>query len=251
MKLKTQNKVLKAVVGTMCLLLVAGGLIGLAKASSSLLKGNQVIENATTVYYSLKGAADELSSVEPMLGAINKGKPISVLYNFLKGFYIGDNQIFDSSGNLAVPGSTTLTGSITSSGAGTLATGLTVTAGDTNVDNFVQGGDVTSITTSSATYTLTAANICDSSVIKFTPSGAITTVTLPATSTLFADCLTANGDYKDLSYASVSTSTVLAAGTGGTMTISSSSTVQAADTANLRVQRDTATSYLLMITNQL
>lgn len=110
---------------------------------------------------------------------------------------------------------------ITNTGASTLTGNLTV-AGESNLDNLIYGGDVTSITTSSATYTLTAAQICDSAVISFTPTveGTTCTVTLPSTTTLAADCLPTAGDTKVVLWenaATTATSTTIAAGTGITL----------------------------------
>jgi hypothetical protein len=100
--------------------------------------------------------------------------------------------------------------------SGAFSTTLTVT-GESNVDTLVYGGDITSIATDTA-YTLTAAQVCDSSVIEFLAS---TTgdcaVTFPATTTLYADCLLANGDSKDLIFRNISA----AAGTTTTMTLGS------------------------------
>lgn len=128
--------------------------------------------------------------------------------------------------------------------------GEELTVGTLNTSGSVTlGGSVTALTTSSASYALTAANVCDSSLVQFTPAGAITTVTLPATSTLFADCLTSNGQYHDVAYTSVATSTVLAAGTGGTLLYSSTTTVAAGKAATLRIIRDAATTYKAYLVN--
>ena len=93
----------------------------------------------------------------------------------------------------------------------------------------VSGGSVTSLT-SVATSTLTAAQVCDSSLLTIAPVTTTPTITFPPTSTLFADCLTSNGQVKDLTYKSITTSTIVAAGTGGTRGFSSSATVAAGKT---------------------
>ena len=108
--------------------------------------------------------------------------------------------------------------------ATSLSSTLTVT-GESNLDTLVFGGTVFSSTTAGAAGTLTAANICDNSVIRISSAGGdgdITTVTItfPATSTLYADCIPTAGDTKVLLYengSAVATSTTLAAGTGGTL----------------------------------
>jgi len=112
----------------------------------------------------------------------------------------------------------------------------------------VSGGSVTSLT-SVATSTLTAAQVCDSSLLTIAPVTTTPTITFPPTSTLFADCLTSNGQVKDLTYKSITTSTIVAAGTGGTRGFSSSATVAAGKTALIRVIRDSATTYLLELVN--
>ena len=95
--------------------------------------------------------------------------------------------------------------------------GLTVT-GDTVVDKFVQGGSVYSgTTTPSASFTFTADDFCDNSYIGITPS-AVINATLPATTTLFADCLTSDGDFIDVVFGNNSptaaTTTTIVAGAG-------------------------------------
>jgi len=103
---------------------------------------------------------------------------------------------------------------------GVFSSTLTV-SGESNLDTLVQGGDVTSISTTSATYTLTAAQVCNSAVISFTNlSATATTITLPSTTTLAADCLPTAGDSKVFLFENAATSSVnytLAAGTGITL----------------------------------
>lgn len=146
----------------------------------------------------------------------------SITTNLDSGFYWG---------NLEVAGTTYLDGAIKS--AGVLTT----------------GGIVDAISTSSATYTLAASDICNSSEIAFTPLGAATTVTLPATSTLFASCLGTVGQSIRIFYTSVATSTVLAAGAGGTLLTSSSSTVAAAKFGILSILHDATNTYKVLLTN--
>lgn len=76
--------------------------------------------------------------------------------------------------------------------------GTTVTVtGESQFSTVVQGGSYLSTSTPGNT-TLTAAQVCDNSVIEMTPTIASVNVTFPATSTLFADCLDTVGDSKDL-----------------------------------------------------
>lgn len=91
-------------------------------------------------------------------------------------------------------------------------------SGETNLAKTIQGGSVYSgTTTPSASFTLVAADLCDNSYIGITPS-AVINMTLPATTTLFADCLTANGDFIDVVFgnnsATTATTTTIVAGTG-------------------------------------
>ena len=131
-----------------------------------------------------------------------------------------------------------------------VAVGEALTAATIDTTGAVtSGGTVTAISTSSATYTATAAQICDSSAIVVTPLGAATTVTFPASTTLFADCLTANGQYHDFIWNSVATGTVIAAGAGGTTGYSSSLTIAAGKTAYVRVTRNATLTYLLSVIN--
>jgi hypothetical protein len=119
---------------------------------------------------------------------------------------------------------------------------------DTRAASFIQTGTIADIT---VTTTITAAQICDSTLIRGTATTGTPTYTLPPTSTLFADCLTTNGDMKMLGYVngSATTGTVFAAGTGGTLLYSSSLTVAAAKGAFLRIIRDSATTYTAVLIN--
>jgi len=108
---------------------------------------------------------------------------------------------------------------LTVAGLATIGETLTVT-GETNLVNLIYGGAVTTISTSSATYTLTAAQICDSAVISYQNTATSSTLTLPATTTLAADCLTADGDTKYVLLENAATTTynaTIAAGTGNTL----------------------------------
>ena len=178
-----------------------------------------------------------------LLGAI---LILCALMYFAKSGNIGvarDASRFDSdvyiANTLEVAGATTLTGAVTLPG-GTTATKLT------------QSGIVSVISTSSATYTLAASDICNNSYTLVQPLGAVTTVTLPATSTLFASCLPNVGDFKDSAYQSIGTSTILAAGAGGTLNYSASTTIAAGKHALLRFMHDTTNTldvYLVNVAN--
>lgn len=130
------------------------------------------------------------------------------------GFSVSDTTVIDSSGNVD--------GSITSD-TGTFSSTLTV-SGETNVDTLVQGGNVLSLTntatgTHHGTTTLTAAQVCNSSVISLS-SATTTYVYLPSTTTLAADCLSSRGDHKVFLYENANTaatSTQIFAGAGITL----------------------------------
>ena len=161
------------------------------------------------------------------------------VYNSPTGVYTGD-LTGDVTGNI--------TGNVTGNLTGAVV-GTTITAsGETNLDSLIQGGDVTAITTSSAAYTLTAANICDSSILNISPLGAELTVTLPSTTTLFADCLTANGDVKEIGLSINTTSTVFAVPAGNGIVASASTTFAGDTSGTMRVVRfsDTVMSALLI-----
>lgn len=140
---------------------------------------------------------------------------------------------------------------LTLTGSSTVAGNLTV-SGETNVVNFVQGGTVESFSTSSASYALNSSDVCDNSFLSINATSPVTTWTLPASSTLFSDCLTVDGDFKDLSIlnGSSATSSIIAAGTGGTLTTSTSATIPATDTASLRIIRNSSSTYRAQLTNQ-
>lgn len=116
--------------------------------------------------------------------------------------------------------------------------------------SLVQQGSVAAYTTTSAA---TAAEMCDSGAFLITPAAEIATVTLPATTTLFADCLTTAGDSISMPIVNGSsvTTTVIAAGSGGTLLVSASTTIGVSDGAILRVVRDTSATYKAMLINAL
>lgn len=114
------------------------------------------------------------------------------------------------------------------------------------IASLVRAGDVSTYT---ATSSVTAAEFCDSTHLQMTPASSTPTLTLPATTTLFADCLTENGDAVDLSVTTINTSTILAVGAGGTLDVSSSTLLLADTSGIIRIIRDTATSYLAILLN--
>lgn len=108
---------------------------------------------------------------------------------------------------------TTFTDDVTIGGDADIAGGLGFDA---------DAGSVTDASSSlTVALTLTAAQVCDSNIITVTHgalTGAGINVTLPATSTLFADCMDDNGDHVTFIYANQSTlvgsTTTIVAGSG-------------------------------------
>lgn len=158
---------------------------------------------------------------------------------------------FDSSSQAFFMGTTTFSGVVVGIATSSLNT-LTV-SGTSTFARLIEGGQVGSL--SVATSTLNADTICSDSVILATPVSSTPTLTMPPTSTLFVaasgGCLTTNGQYIDVNYRSITTSTILAAGTGGTSINSSALTIAAGKGAVLRFIRDSATTYLMYVLNVL
>ncbi len=123
------------------------------------------------------------------------------------------------------------------------------TTGDVRASSLVQTGSAATFTTTSAA---TAANVCDNPVWLLNhPGMLVATTTLPSTTTLFADCLTTVGDTVNLTLFSQNTAstTVLAAGSGGTLLTSSSTTIAAGKGALLRVIRSASATYTALLVN--
>jgi len=104
-------------------------------------------------------------------------------------------------------------------GGNLAVTGTSAFTGEAVFGKTIQGGGVyAGTTTPAASFTLVAADLCDNSYIGVTPSKAVINMTLPATTTLFADCLTTNGDFIDVvignNSATAATTTTIVAGAG-------------------------------------
>jgi len=85
-----------------------------------------------------------------------------------------------------------------------------------SVTTFTEGGGITSVSTSSATYTLTASQIDTENYVEFTPLGEAATLTLPATSTM-SNIIPNAGDHRTIvieNAATAATTTTIAAGAG-------------------------------------
>lgn len=78
----------------------------------------------------------------------------------------------------------------------------------------VEGGSDTTLT-AGATVTITAAQICDASILSFEASGVSSSTTLPTVTTLVADCFKTDGDAKTMLFrntGSAASTTVMVAG---------------------------------------
>lgn len=139
---------------------------------------------------------------EPRLGGDTNYDSVDVT----DGYKVDGTVVIDGSGNVNAPIEST---------TGTFSSNVSVT-GATVVDEFTQGGGVLAVSTSSATYTLTQAQMSTSNVIAFTPLGDNATLTLPATSTM-TTLLASAGDSRTWvieNGATAATTTTIAAGTG-------------------------------------
>lgn len=130
---------------------------------------------------------------------------------------------------------------VVASGDVTVGDALTVT-GEIQAQKIIEGGDITDAsTTLTSALTLTAAQVCDSSHISVNSAAVAGTIadasidiTLPATSTLWADCLDTDGDSTEFTFYNASptsaSSTEFVAGTGCDLRIGTSSNAIANDT---------------------
>mgnify|MGYP001559581442 FL=1 len=155
------------------------------------------------------------------------------------GISVDSTNVFDGSGNLS------LTGSRTAS-----------VAGDVRLKVPVQTGTVTTIASSSVD-TLTAAQVCDSSVIAknswdgVASSTAITN--LPSAANMYADCLTTNGDSIQITFRNLHTtagsSTAITAGVSSTLVgvDANSDIINGANEAMLEFIRYSATELIVVI----
>lgn len=89
--------------------------------------------------------------------------------------------------------------------------------GESNLDTLVQGGDY--VTISSGSETLSAAQVCDTSVLKFTATASSTNMTFPTGASLIADCLPGNADKKSFYLITDADDETLTLVTGSTMNL--------------------------------
>lgn len=171
----------------------------------------------------------------------------------LPGLYLYST---DSNSGLEVKGPTYLA-ALTASGLLTGSAGITISAGDSVLYNLIGAGAVTGFTASTTSATanrLSAANICAQTYVPIT-LGNTTTMTLytPTVASLFSNCLTSNGSYKDVvlkNIETVSTTFIYDSETSSTIHYSSSSTLGAGDTMLIRFLRTAANNLEILVTNQ-
>jgi len=173
-------------------------------------------------------------------GGVNFEKEI-----FKYGMYAGSpaTQIVNSSAEYI--------GTITTANLITTTGGITAT-GDIRIKSPVFTGSVATISGTS-TAAITAAQVCDSNYATVTPSiTAANTLTTPTAATLFADCLTTNGDEAGLIVLNTTASTtVVTAGASSTIyydgATGGSATLAASSTAVLKFIRTSATAVFVIM----
>ncbi len=163
---------------------------------------------------------------------------------FKPGIWAGSpaTQIVNSSAQII--------GTISTANLITATGGITAT-GDIRLKNPVQTGSVAALT-GGTTSTVSAANICDSNVITYTPTGANSSTTLPTAAQMFADCLTTNGDEVDIVFRNLSvaaSTTIIVANTSSTLVGVSANDdiIDGQGEALLRFVRASATELLVFI----
>ena len=117
-------------------------------------------------------------------------------------------------------------------------------------EKMIKTGDV--LTKTATADTLTAEEVCNTGVLISTPGNVDDgDITFPTASLLFGKCLTRNGDSLQIPLinGSAVTSTVIAAGSGGTLEYSESATITAGDGAMLTVFRISDSAYELFVDN--
>ena len=221
-KLIIRNRILFSLVGLLGIVSIVGVVSASSGSFLDLLANKMVDKLMGQEETSLLGGS--LTSEPTYLTYSDDYQSVNSLYEY------GDIEIAGTQYNT---GAMNLYGDLTSSG-------------DTRVDSLVKTGAIATFT---ATATASAANVCDNPLWAVSPSGAEPTITLPATTTLFADCLTTNGDSISFAVKTITTSTVLAVGGGGNLDLDSSATITADKSALVRIIRDSATTYLMQIDN--
>jgi len=235
-KLIVRNRILFSLVGLLGIATIVGTTMAYSGSASN------VVEHADNVNVGVQ------APMAGMIGGTLTSEPTHLTYS---DDYQSVNSLYEY-GDLEVDGTTYLDGAVEMSS--TLSASGEVTLGDTETGDLVENGGMTTITTSSATYTLTAAQVCNNSTLFFIPLGGVLTVTLPSTSTLFADCLPAAGAVKNLILGSQATSTIVAVPGSNALGFTNTSTIVSSGSpefANLTLNRglDSTLTYGAYLTN--
>ena len=172
----------------------------------------------------------------------------------LGGLIHNIQESFDE--GIAVDGTERISGTGGASVAtGTFSNSLTVT-GETNIQELIQGGGILTETAGTST-TWSAADICDYSVINWAPGAARSTTTVAQATDIVADCLTEDGDYKDIVYWNTgltASTSIFAMSTGTTMYIPSAtaatSTIAGLNLAEIRFVRASSTAVYMFLKSQ-
>lgn len=211
MTIESKNKVYLA--GLVLAVLV--GLTGLAKAAGITALIN--VQNGT---FNLSGLQGGVNVENPVLGS---AQTVAVS--------LTDTSVLTNLDSLFLWG--------TGTGQGFEVAGYSYLA-DVRTTALVEVG----LTTFTATSTATAAQVCNTATWNLAMASALGTITLPASSSLFADCLTANGDRKEVTlYNTSGFNAVIAAGSGSVLDLSTTTaaTIPTGSSANLVLFR-TSTS---------
>lgn len=92
------------------------------------------------------------------------------------------------------------------------------------------GAGIKTVTGNSVTTTLTAADVCDYSIIMWTPSTATSSIVLPAAATLTADCMGYPGAYRDVYFRNLHTTSSIMFSHGASTTMKMASSTSATST---------------------
>src|SRR3990167_4691262 len=121
----------------------------------------------------------------------------------------------------------------------------------TQLDRVAFGGTSATVIASAATVTVTAAQVCDSSIIEWPAGQANASSTFPAAADLIANCLPSQGEYKDLLWrntgAMAVSSTIFVAGASTSIQYATSvaplaPSIAGGDSALIRFQTVTTTA---------
>lgn len=234
------------VIGVMCLV-VSAGAVGYQKVFN--------IEN----YYesqSQENLGGEIHNVQESFDAGIAVNGVEIIDS--DGVYVGTVEGTIATSAAAIVGSLTSYGALTAEaitgsstftliGAATLSSTLGVT-GESNFARIIYGGSVYSSSTSKD-FTLLAADVCDNNELTITTSinsADSYAVTMPATSTISSDCLTAAGDsiyFNLINGNTLASTTVLTAGTDYNFYYNSTSTTVGAGKSIPVECRRSATAY--------